>query len=442
MDRFQEPETAVVVGAGAAGLWAAIALARRGVRVTLLDGAAVGSGASWGNAGWLCPSQAGPLPEPGQIAYGLRSLADRRSALYMAPTSIPGMALWLAAFARRCNRRDYAAGVRAMSHLGYPSFALVSALLAEEEDAPAAERSGLMVAAAEAAPVQAFLAAVRPLRDQGHELPDRLLDDDELGELEPGLVGKAKAVHVADHWQVDPARFLQYLARRARALGVDIRERWEVSGFEVAGRRVTAVRCLNATIPADALVIAAGAASRSLAADLGVHLPVVAGKGYSLDVVEPDWMPRHALMYMDTHLAVSPYGDRLRVAGTMEFSRRRSPDPERVRALEDVARDTFGGWRDAAPAWMGARPIVPDGLPVVGRLPGLVNAYAATGYSMLGMTISPASGELLAEEVMTGSKPAIAAPFDPARFARWLRPPLRRCGARRATVSTRTTETR
>ncbi|MDO8187659.1 FAD-dependent oxidoreductase [Conexibacter sp. JD483] len=436
MGRFQQPDTAVVVGAGVAGLWSAIALARRGVQVTVVDGGTVGSGASWGNAGWLCPSQAGPLPEPGQVAYGLRSLGDRRSALYMAPTSIPGMALWLAAFARRCNARDYAAGVRAMSHLGYPSFALVSALLAEEEDAPAAERSGLMVAAAEAEPVRAFLAAVAPLREQGHELPGRLLDDDELGELEPGLVGRAKAVHVADHWQVDPAHFLAYLARRARALGVEIRERWEVSGFELAGGRVRAVRCLNATIETDALVVAAGPASRGLAAELGVHIPVIAGKGYSLDVVEPEWMPRHALMYMDTHLAVSPYRDRLRIAGTMEFSRRRSPDPERVRALEDVARDTFGDWRSAAPAWMGARPIVPDGLPVVGRLPGLGNAYAATGYSMLGMTISAASGELLAEEITSGRKPAIAGPFDPARFSRLLRTIARRRAGRRTTAAT------
>lgn len=409
-------EKAAVIGAGAAGLWVANGLVRRGVEVVILDSGRVGAGSSFGNAGWICPPQAGPLPEPGLIRYGLRSLLDRRSALYISPTVLPEMTAWLFGFARRCNARDYEAGVRALAALGYPSFALIEEFLSGDEAAPGLDRAGLIVAAARPEPVQGFIDAIEPLRELGHELPDAPLSDEELAQLEPGLAGRATAAFVGDHWQLDPSKLTARLAARLRGLGVEIGEGERVTRI---GRSASGylVEHATGTTAADAVVLAAGSESGRLARSLGAPLPIRGGKGYSIDVEGPGWMPRHSMMFMDNHLAMSPLENGLRIAGTMEFSRNPGIDPARVEAMLRSARQVLGGWESARPPWAGHRPILPDGLPALGRLPGCGAAFAATGYSMLGMTISPAAGELLARQ-MVGEDPPELRPFDPLRLAR------------------------
>lgn len=410
---MKKPDSVAVIGAGVAGLWVARSLAARGIEVTMLEAARVGAGSSFGNSGWICPSQAGPLPEPGLIGYGMRSLFDRRSALYISPLSLPTMGPWLLAFARRCNARDYAAGVRALAALGYPSFDLIQQL-SDGDGAPALDRSGLVVTAAEPGPVLAFLEAIAPLRETGRDLPDSLLGDDEMAEIEPELVGRAHATFVSDHWQVDPSRLTAYLGERLREDGVKILEGEKVTRIAAAGGGHV-IEHSTGSLSADAVVLATGADTARLTAELGWSLPVRGGKGYSIDVADPEWMPRRSMMFMDNHLAMSPMGDRLRIAGTMEFSQAERIDHSRVAAMERSARHVLGSWRQSRPPWMGRRPILPDGLPALGRLPVDGEIFVATGYSMLGVTISPAAGELLARQV-AGEDPPELRPFDPARF--------------------------
>src|SRR5579859_5555620 len=121
-------KSVAVVGGGVAGLSAAYFLARDGIEVTVFEGRRVGSGASHGNAGWVCPAQAGPLAEPGLAAHGLRHLASADSPLYFAPRQLPRMVPWLLGFARRCNPRDYRRGVDALARLGRRTFELFETL--------------------------------------------------------------------------------------------------------------------------------------------------------------------------------------------------------------------------------------------------------------------------------------------------------------------------
>lgn len=421
------PANAIVIGGGVAGLWTARALAQRGVETTVLERKAPGAGASSGNAGWVCPGQAGPIPEPGLVTQGLRMLFDRESALYFAPRELPRMALWLAAFARHCTWRSFTDGVRALAQLGYPSFDLVADLAREASPPPRLDRSGLMIAASDPAVVERYLKLMAPLRELGHDLPAAPLGAEDLADLEPQLAGRASAVLISDHIQVDPAPFTQTLADRVRAAGVRIVEDAQVTGFEAQDGRVTAVRTTDSRLSADVVVLAAGAWTAPLARSLGAHLPIAGGKGYSVDVREPGWMPRHAILFTDTHLALSPLGDRLRIAGTMEFSGLNERiDQRRVDVMLARARELFGDWKEAAPPWAGLRPVAPDGLPIIGRLPRSENAYVAAGYTMLGMTISPAAGEFLAEQIVAGQRPEALAPFDPGRF---LQLPVRRRAA-------------
>src|SRR2546421_11590328 len=98
---------AIVVGAGVAGLCCAYYLRQRDFRVTVIESNRVGSGASWGNGGWLCPAQSGPLPEPGLTLGGLRMLFNADSALYFSPASPPQVAPWLLRVLTYLNQRSY-----------------------------------------------------------------------------------------------------------------------------------------------------------------------------------------------------------------------------------------------------------------------------------------------------------------------------------------------
>src|SRR5205085_4781129 len=114
-----------VVGGGVSGLCVAYFLRKAGVAVQVLETRRVGSGASSGNAGWVTPAQAGPLPEPGLLRYGLRSLVDRESALYFQPRQFVRMLPWLVRFARRCNETDHRKGRIALGALSERSVALL-----------------------------------------------------------------------------------------------------------------------------------------------------------------------------------------------------------------------------------------------------------------------------------------------------------------------------
>src|SRR5436309_8513188 len=151
-----------VVGGGISGLCVAYFLRNAGVEVQVLEARRVGSGASWGNAGWVTPAQAGPLPEPGLLAYGVRSLVDRESALYFSPRQFVRMLPWLVRFARRCNETDHRKGRIALGALSERSVALVEEM-AEDGIPSELQRLPLLVAGTDPQHAQTFLARLEPV---------------------------------------------------------------------------------------------------------------------------------------------------------------------------------------------------------------------------------------------------------------------------------------
>jgi D-amino-acid dehydrogenase len=402
----------VVVGGGVAGLWTSWALTELGVEVTLLEAATTGAGASWGNAGWICPAQAGPVPEPGIMAHGLRDMAKRDSTVHFTPAAAARMGPWIARFARYCNETDYAAGVAALSTLGYPSFKLIEHLGLDEH----VDKTGLLAISARREEIEKFVAKIAPLADFGQQVGD-ILDGEAVQDVDPVVPRGQTAVLVSNHWQIVPHQYNEALRDKVLAAGVTILEDHPVSGFDTAGERVRRVLADRKSFSADAVVLAAGVETTSLVRQLGVKLPVVGGKGYSIDVT-PEHMPRQAIDSLDEHLALSPMGRSLRIVGGMEFST--SPQRvsgARVASMRRSAARVVGSWAAESKPWTGLRPVAPDGLPLLGRIRPRSNVFVATGYSMLGMTISPAAGTYLAEAIASGDD-GTAGPFSPQRFTR------------------------
>jgi D-amino-acid dehydrogenase len=155
-------------------------------------------------------------------------------------------------------------------------------------------------------------------------------------------------------------------------------------------------------------------------------LPIEAGKGYSVTIEHPRRTVRRPLDLIEARLAVTPFRDGLRLAGTMELSGLNLRlEPRRVEAIRRAGDRYLGDWRGGTRehVWVGMRPLTPDGLPAMGLAPGSDNVYVATGHQMLGVTLAPATGMALAELMLTGHSDVDLRPFAPFRFQpppRWV----------------------
>ncbi len=422
----------VVVGAGISGLCCAYYLRQRDVDVTIVDGAQIGArtAASWGNGGWIAPAQAGPLPEPGLTIYGLRALTNADSALYFRPSYLPRLTPWLLRFWTYCNQRDYDLGTAALAALGKRSFELVDGMVDDGIEFDL-WKLGMVCATRKPEDARKVLRSLSGMRRHGYDLPDDILGEDEIHELEPSLNDRVKAgFHLVQQWNVKADTLVAGLGAKLREMGVTIVEGSEVTGFDHTGTHVRAVRTGRGDIPGDHVVLAAGSWTTPLAKALGIKLPMEPGKGYSF-LLKPKVMPKHGILFADIHAGVTPLGDRVRIGGTMEFSGYDlTVDERRISNLFRLARDYVELEQpEYQEPWAGLRPMTVDGLPILDWAQPFRNAYVATGYSMLGMTVSPPAGEAMAQMITTGVRPALFEPFRSDRFAKRL---VRRAGSRPA----------
>ncbi|WP_219536865.1 NAD(P)/FAD-dependent oxidoreductase [Nonomuraea guangzhouensis] len=417
----------VVIGGGAVGLCTAFYLRRQGMEVHVVDRGPVGGGSSRGNAGWVCLSHSAPVPAPGVVRYAVSSLGRPDSPLYVRPQATLAFARWLLMFRRSSTRQAFERGYAAVARFAEPAFDRYGELAAAGVDTTLT-RPGLVHAFTSMEEATRFHRTQRAMTWAGYDVPADILTGRDLLDLDPALGGKVTAGYrVRGEGVLDPTAFVESLAAHLRKDGVGITEHAAVRGFRVRGGQVAALRMSEGDLDCSAVVVAAGSWSADLLRGLGMRMPLQAGKGYSFSV-DLDPAPEHPLYLGDKHVAVSPIAGSTRIAGTMELSgNNRRLDWRRVVAIARASRDYLGPWYDTPDdlmalirdPWVGGRPMLPDGLPVLDRVPGTPNAYAATGHGMLGITLAPASGRAMADYVATGHRPAELEPF------RADRPPLR-----------------
>jgi D-amino-acid dehydrogenase len=411
----------VVVGAGVVGLACAWELRRAGASVVVLERGGVGSGASRGNTGWVCPSFTYPLPAPGMVREGLRQLVTGGEAFVLRPSLDPSFVRWLWSFRRNCSQERFDAGVRALLRLNERTLELFDAY----RDAGVSfemHSVGLVVAARTREGLELYRALFRRLSELGHDSGAiEELDGAALTSLEPAL--DASEVVAGLHARVDlyvrPEELTAGLAESLRADGVEIREGCELTDLTRENGALS-LETTTGHVVADRVVIAAGLPTTVLMRGLGVRVPLVGARGYSVTLAGRGTPPKHALYLAEAKLGLSPFDAGVRIAGVFELGARNTDTPaDTGDRLIAAARPYLSGWSpDAEPrieAWAGLRPATPDGLPLIGALPGLEGVYLATGHGMLGVTLAPATAALLAPLVLEGRAAPELAPFDPAR---------------------------
>ena len=409
----------VVLGGGVVGLCTAYYLAEAGLAVEVVERRGLGSGVSRGNAGWVCLSHSTPVPAPGVVRYALRSLGRPDSPLYLRPLPDPAFVRWLWRFWRSSTPAAFRRGYAAVAELNRTTFDLFDGLSDAGVDTTLT-RPGMVHAFLSPAQARHHLAVQREMADGRYPLPDDVTTGDEARLLDDALSPGVRAAYLVEgEGVVDPEAFALGLGRALTAAGVKVHENAEALGFRAAGGQVTAVRTDLGEIPCRSVVIAAGMRSSGLLGALGHPLPLQAGKGYSFSV-DLDPAPRHTLYFGERRAVASPIGGTTRIGGTMELSGNNNRlDWRRVVAVALASRHYLGRWFDdpddlvglIRDPWVGGRPFLPDGLPVIDRLPGHDNAFVATGHGMLGVTLGPVTGRRLTEYVRTGQRPEALEPF-------------------------------
>jgi D-amino-acid dehydrogenase len=403
------------------GLACAWELRRSGAEVVVIERGAIGGGTSRGNTGWVCPSLTYPLPAPGMVREGLRQLVTGGEAFVLRPSLDPSFVRWLWSFRRSCSPDRFDAGVRALLALNRRTLELFDAyrdagVSFEMHDA------GLVIAARSDEGLHLYRTIFRRLRELGYEggaIAE--LDGAEVCELEPALDPNriAAGLHATVDRFVRPEQLTAGLAAALRADRAEIREGCELRGL-AHGNGEIVLETNGAAEHADRVVVAAGLPTAPLLRRLGVRVPLMGARGYSVTVTGTGAPPRHALYLAEAKLGLSPFDDAVRIAGVFELGARSADvPPQAAERLVAAARPYLAGWRpdgNGIPeGWAGLRPATPDGLPLIGALPGLDGVYLATGHGMLGVTLAPATAALLAPLVLEGRRADALAPFDPAR---------------------------
>ena len=400
-----------VIGGGVIGLCTALACTLRGRPVTVVERNGMErDGCSFQNAGVIVPSHFVPLAAPGMVALALKWMWNPRSPFHVKPRASWELVDWAIKFWRAAGENQVRHAAPLLRDLALASRGCYQDLAGADDDF-AFEKSGTLMLCRTQHALDEEARTAGHARELG--MAAAVLDAHRTAALDPGArMDIAGSVHYPDDCRLVPERLMASLERRAVRAGVQFEWNAEVKGWRCEGSHVRSLRLADGReIAADAFVICAGAWSAGLARSLGLHLPLQAGAGYSVTLAEPRSSPRLCAMLTEARVAVTPMGGALRFAGTMELAGLNGVfSPARAQALMDAvpryypefSRADFAGVKP----WRGLRPCSPDGLPYVGRAARYDNVAVATGHAMLGITLGPITGKLVAD-IVSGERPKI-----------------------------------
>jgi D-amino-acid dehydrogenase len=410
----------VVVGGGVVGACCAYYLAQAGRAVTVVDRGAFGAGCSHANCGYVCPSHVLPFAAPGALWSTLKTIFRRNSPLKVRPRVALANLRWFLGFARRCNRRDMMASARAIQALLNSSRALFDELIRAARLECEWETKGLLFVFRTPKHFEHYSHTDELLRNE-FGLSSRRFGPDELAALEPALKPGLAGGHLYESdAHLRPDRLMSELKRVLVEKGVEVCENCTVGGFVKSGGSASAVRTSGGEIAADQFVVATGAWTPQLNAELGCQVPIQPGKGYSITMPRPAVCPAYPLIFEEHRVAVTPFASGYRLGSTMEFAGYDDTlNRSRLGLLTDAAKlylkDPLA--EPVQEEWWGWRPMTFDSVPVIDRAPAATNVLIAAGHNMLGLSMATGTGKLVTE-ILMGMAPHIdPAPYSLKRFS-------------------------
>ncbi len=411
----------IVIGAGIIGLCSAFYLRQKGYRVSIIEKRLPGSGASTGNAGLIVPSHFIPLAAPGVISKGIRWMFNPQSPFFIKPRLSIDLADWLWKFNHACTSEHVKNSRKCLLQLHLASKFLFQQLAVEKGfDFEYTERGLLMLCNTEEG-WHELNEMVEDARNLG--LTPEMLTAIDIYELDDSIDTYSKGgAYFPDDAHLNPGKLIEQLAGWLTENGVAIYHYHDVSKIMHQNNTITAVLVGNKMLEGDHVVLASGTETPKLAHCLGLKLPIQAAKGYSITYQPKGKIPRTPLILEESKVAVTPMGNLLRLAGTLEMNGEDlSINQRRVDAIIKAVPKYLSGLDVSAAQkvqpWAGLRPCSPDGLPYLGKSHKFENLVVAAGHAMIGISLGPITGKIVADIVDNEPQEWDLHIFSPDRYS-------------------------
>jgi D-amino-acid dehydrogenase len=409
-----------IVGGGIIGLSTAYYLNQSGHRVTIFDKGDLNDNSSVGNAGMIVPSHIIPLAAPGMISKGIRWMLNSKSPFYVRPRLSKNLIKWGMKFYAHANHEHVMRSIPLLKEISSLSKQLYQQLAKENHFDFGYEERGLLMLFKTSETEKEELEAAKLANKVGVEA--RVLSLAEAQHLEPVVKLNARgAIFFPGDAHLNPKMLINRMTDHIQRKGVAIFPNTIIEDFVIKGDQIKGVRVQNDVHMFDELIVAAGAWSGMLCSRLSIDLPMQSGKGYSFTLDNVVDNVRIPTLLLEGRVAVTPMGSSLRFGGTMEIGdTNTSINMNRVKGIFETIPKYYPEMNvqmpDEKAIWSGLRPCSPDGLPYIGRSSKLKNLIIATGHSMMGMSLGPATGKLVAELVDEVPCSMDLAAFNPERF--------------------------
>ena len=399
----------VVIGGGIIGLTSAYYLHKEGHNVTIVDQSNLDGGASYVNAGYLSPSHIIPLSAPGVMKKGIKWMFNPSSPLYIKPRLDFDFLKWVWAFNRSCTPKHVAKAAPVIRDISVLSQELFDDIIKTEGFSSHYEKKGLLMLCQSEKVLEAEVKTANLANELGLEA--REVNAEEIKKLEPNIEIDAigAAYFECDHHST-PNEFMSDLKKHLVKVGVTFYTNEKVKDLNLNGRKIKSIITDKRELSADEFVLAAGSWTGVLSKKLGLNLLMQAGKGYRINTAKETGVTIPAIL-CEAKAAITPMNGFTRFAGTMEIAGiNHKINRVRVDAIADAIKRYYPSINitaeEKAEAQCGLRPVSPDGLAYIGKSKKCDNLTIAAGHAMMGWSMGPGTGKVVAE-VISGKQPSL-----------------------------------
>jgi D-amino-acid dehydrogenase len=412
---------AVVIGGGIIGLSSAYYLQKSGWEVTVLDKTDLSDSCSYGNLGMIVPSHFVPLAAPGMVSQGIRWMLNSKSPFYVKPSLSPALISWGLKFIKSATPRNVENAASFLLDLNLYSKRLYEEWQKEPGFDFALENKGILMYYKTEKVAEEEVHLAEKARSMGlNAVP---LNKEEVQALEPetelDILG---AVHYRCDSHLYPNKLIPQLLKHLKSAGVNIQGSNAVKQIITEKGTIKKVVAEKGEYEADVVVMAGGSWLPQLAKMAELPIPLMPGKGYSFTYDQPKKKLNVPAILCEARVAITPMNGHMRYGGTMEIAPVNNKiNLNRVEGIVESVPKYFPGIKLEVPQekdiWFGFRPCSPDGLPYIGSTTKLKNLIIAGGHAMMGLSLGPATGKVVAD-LANGQKPEVEiSAFNPERFS-------------------------
>lgn len=412
---------AIVIGGGVIGLCSAYYLQKSGWDVTVLDNSNEKINCSYGNLGMIVPSHFVPLASPGIVAKGFRWLLNSKSPFYVKPSLDFNLISWGLKFIKNATAQNVERAALPLLELNLYSKKLFKELSNQPGFDFALEEKGILM----------YYKTEKVAEEENH-LADRarsmgvdavVLDKKEVQQLEPetdlDILG---AVHYRCDAHLYPNKLIPQLIRHLQSSGVDVQTDNPVKHIFTEKGKIKKVIASKNEYEADAFILASGAWLSGLAKHVDLKIPLMPGKGYTFTYDHPEKKLNIPAILCEARVAITPMNGHMRYGGTMEIGAPNNKvNLNRVKGIVESISKYFPDINLDVPKekdiWYGFRPCSPDGLPYIGHSSRIENLFIAGGHSMMGLSLGPATGKIIADLANQSKTEVDIRAFNPERYS-------------------------